>query len=313
MARRSLGAANAAPGVGSDEALEGSQPGDVAAGEMPSPEARKPSLHQRLPVGMRQRTQSAAVALFKRAKGRASGSSSQEPASVSAEADAARSRSAAERPRSSSQPDNMPGQATASIVAVRRPESTDAAEAGSDAERAAKRRRTDMVKGADSQPLNPTRFVEAARLTSADRTVSDASAAFSSQEPDDGGPLLLRNGSSLGSRRHGAAGLKPKGGGNGRRRLSSEGSAAAPITSLIEVCRGAALECLAPRSWSLGMMCRACKHQLGHSRLAHTPNGLRGSPLSPPSGGPQMRSHSAARQQRRFAHLTPLLSLLLSL
>jgi len=231
MSRRSVGAPDAAPGVSSDEALEGSQPGGVAADEMPSPDARKALQTQRLPPGMRQRAQSAAVALFKRVRGRASGSSAQKPAIMSVEANAVRC--AAERPRSASQPDDMPADhATAHIMPDRRSGSLSAAEAGSDAERAAKRRRTDGAphKRAGQKPPNGARVPVAAHLTSADRSTSDASAP-GSQEPDLGGPLLVRNGSSLGSRRHGPAGAKPKG---GRRRLSSAGSAAAPITSLIE-------------------------------------------------------------------------------
>ena len=232
MSRRSLGMASE---HGLDGALDRSQPSDVAAGDMPSPEARKPSLHQRLPVGVRQRAQSAAVALFKRARGRTSGTSSQEPASMPAAADASRSPSAADRPRSASQPDEMPDQAAASMLADRRSESMGRAEAGSAAEPAAKRRRTGGAEGAEKKPLNGNRLSAAARFTPADRTASDAS-ALSSQEPDNRGPVLVRNGSSLGSRRHGAGGLRPKGGAGGRRRLSSEGSAAAPITSLIEAC-----------------------------------------------------------------------------
>ena len=265
VSRRSTGAANAAPVDASDEALEGSQPGDVIAGEMPSPEARKPAQKQQLPAGIRHRARSAAAALFQRARGRASGTSSP-PASMSGDVDTARFPSAAQRPRSASQPSDMPGQATASMMPDMKSCSGGSTEARSDADPAAKRRRTDgeaWDKDAGKKPpaANGAHPSAAVRLTSADRTASDAS-AFSSQEPDQGGLVSVRDGSSLGSRRHGgAAGARPKGGGaNGRRRLSSEGSAAAPITSLIEVCQGAARDSVAHLSCLLGMTSRPCRY-----------------------------------------------------
>ena len=210
------------------------QPDDhPGTSEVPSPEARKPP-QQRLPAGLSQRAGSAAAGLFKRSTGRAISSSADAEISNSMPMAAGGRLAETEREQSASRPEAQLVAVHDSNPAERRSASASGAEAGSDAEPAAKRRRTSDIGGAGIGDRNG-RFSSLARISSADRTGSDASGLGGSQERDGDtrdGPMV-RNGSSLGRRRNGAGGAAPNGGA-GRRRRSGEGTAA-PVTSLIEV------------------------------------------------------------------------------
>ena len=224
--------------------MQDSQPDDhPSTSEVPSPEARKPK-QQRPPTGLGRRASSAAAALFKRSMGRVSASSADAEQSNSMPVANGVGRTELERSRSASQPEAQLPAANEATTADGCAASANGAEAASDAEPTAKRRRFSDEASAgisDGRGQDGARVEAVPRVMSVDRTGSDASGLGGSQERDAAVQTrpLARTGRSLGRRRNGAAGAALKGNA-GRRRRSVEGTAA-PVTSLIEV------------SWLLGV------------------------------------------------------------